>query len=90
MRDPEPLPPDHPLFTRGVGFVFRDDALETEADPDDEGVGASWGVLPADDPIFSKGLISVFGSSRPAPKPEPEEQPAEDADDSRNEPTPSV
>jgi hypothetical protein len=36
----KPLPPDHPIFTRGVGLVFRheppvDEAEEEESDSDE-------------------------------------------------------
>jgi hypothetical protein len=26
----EPLPPDHPLFTQGIGFVFKQDLPEDD------------------------------------------------------------
>jgi hypothetical protein len=46
---------------------------------DDEFRGLTWGKgLPPDDPIFSKGLITVF-SNVPAKQPEREEVP-EDTD----------
>jgi hypothetical protein len=36
-RELKPLPPDHPLFTRGVSFVFRGDppAEQDESEHDD-------------------------------------------------------
>jgi hypothetical protein len=32
----EPLPPDHPIFTRGVTFVFRSDLPEPDDEQDSE------------------------------------------------------
>ncbi len=34
--NPEPLPPDHPIFTRGVSFVFRSDLPEAKQDESDD------------------------------------------------------
>jgi hypothetical protein len=31
----KPLPPDHPLFTRGVSFVFQNELPEGETEQDE-------------------------------------------------------
>jgi hypothetical protein len=40
-----------------------------------------WGVLPADDPIFFKGLISVFANAPPEARGDPPEADVTPEDD---------